>query len=52
MKKPGLLLSLVPVLVLIFLLMVGVGIFGDELTSGPSQIAIFGAAVVTCLIGL
>ncbi len=52
MKKPGLLLSLVPVLVLIFLLMVGVSIFGDELTSGPSQIAIFGAAVVTCLIGL
>lgn len=52
MKKPGLLLSLVPVLVLIFLLMVGVSIFGDELTGGPSQIAIFGAAVVTCLIGL
>ena len=52
MKKPGLLLSLVPVLVLIFLLMVGVSIFGDELTSGPSQIAIFGSAVVTCLIGL
>ena len=52
MKKPGLLLSLIPVLVLIFLLMVGVSIFGDELTSGPSQIAIFGAAVVTCLIGL
>ena len=52
MKKPGLLLSLVPVLTLIALLMVGVFIFGDELTSGPSQIAIFGAAVVTCLIGL
>ncbi|MBO4536453.1 MAG: sodium:proton antiporter [Bacteroidales bacterium] len=52
MKKPGLLLSLVPVLVLIALLMVGVSIFGDELTGGPSQIAIFGAAVVTALIGL
>ena len=52
MKKPGLLLSLVPVLVLIALLMIGVFIFGDELTSGPSQIAIFGAAVVTALIGL
>ena len=52
MKKPGLLLSLVPVLVLIALLMIGVSIFGDELTSGPSQIAIFGAAVVTALIGL
>ena len=52
MKKPGLLLSLVPVLVLIALLMIGVSIFGDELTGGPSQIAIFGAAVVTALIGL
>lgn len=52
MKKPGLLLSLVPVLTLIALLMIGVSIFGDELTGGPSQIAIFGAAVVTCLIGL
>ena len=52
MKKPGLLLSVVPVLTLIFLLIVGVSIFGDELTSGPSQIAIFGAAVVTALIGL
>jgi len=52
MKKPGLLLSLVPVLTLIVLLMIGVSIFGDELTGGPSQIAIFGAAVVTCLIGL
>ena len=52
MKKPGLLLSLVPVLTLIALLMIGVSIFGDELTSGPSQIALFGAAVLTCLIGL
>ena len=52
MKKPGLLLSLVPVLSLIALLMIGVSIFGDELTSGPSQVAIFGAAVITCLIGL
>ena len=52
MKKPGLLLSLVPVLTLIVLLMIGVSIFGDELTSGPSQLAIFGAAVVTAMIGI
>ena len=52
MKKPGLLLSLVPVLTLIVLLMTGVSIFGDELTSGPSQLALFGAAVLTALIGL
>lgn len=52
MKKPGLLLSLVPVLALIALLVIGVSIFGDELTSGPSQLALFGAAVVTTLIGM
>ena len=52
MKKPGLLLSLVPVLTLIALLIIGVVIFGDELTSGPSQLALFGAAAVTVLIGL
>ena len=52
MKKPGLLLSLVPVLTLIALLVIGVSIFGDELTSGPSQLALFGASVVTALIGL
>ena len=52
MKKPGLLLSLVPVLTLIALLVTGVSIFGDELTSGPSQLALFGAAVVTALIGM
>lgn len=52
MKKPGLLLSLVPVFTLIALLMIGVSIFGDELTGGPSQLAIFAASVVTALIGL
>ena len=52
MKKPGLFLSLVPVLTLIALLVIGVVIFGDELTSGPSQLALFGAATVTVLIGL
>ena len=52
MKKPGLFLSLVPVLTLIALLIIGVSIFGDELTSGPSQVALFGSAVVTALIGM
>lgn len=52
MKKPGLFLSLVPVLTLIALLVVGVVIFGDELTGGPSQLALFGASVVAALIGL
>lgn len=52
MKKPSLLLSLVPVFSLIALLVIGVVIFGDELTGGPSQLALFGAAVVTALIGL
>lgn len=52
MKRPGFFLSLVPVLTLIALLVIGVMIFGDELTGGPSQLALFGASVVTALIGL
>lgn len=52
MKKPGFFLSMVPVLTLIALLVIGVVIFGDELTGGPSQLALFGASVVAALIGL
>ncbi|MDD2594720.1 MAG: Na+/H+ antiporter NhaC family protein [Bacteroidales bacterium] len=52
MKKPGLLLSLVPVIVLIFVLTVGVRIFGEDVTSGPSQIALILAAITTCIIGV
>ena len=45
-KKPGLLLSLVPVVILVVILAVGVVIFGEDVTSGPSQIALVTAAIV------
>ncbi|NMB36740.1 MAG: sodium:proton antiporter [Bacteroidales bacterium] len=51
-KKPGLILSLVPVVILITILAVGVIIFGEDVTSGPSQIALVTAAIITCLIGM
>ena len=52
MKKPSLLLSLVPVLVLIVILFLGVKLFGDELTAGPSQIALITASIVGALIAI
>lgn len=51
MKKPGILLSLVPVVLLMAILAIGVFIFGDDVASGPSQIALTTAAVATCIIG-
>ena len=51
-KKPGLLLSLVPVVILVVILTVGVVIFGEDVTGGPSQIALVTAAIVACLIGM
>ncbi len=51
-KKPGLILSLVPVVILVTILAVGVIIFGEDVTSGPSQIALVTAAIITSLIGM
>lgn len=52
MKKPTVLLALVPVLILILILVAGVQMFGDALTSGPSQIALISASVVGALIAI
>lgn len=52
MKKPSFALSLIPIVVLVVILVVGVYVFGDEITSGPSQIALISAAAVTCAIGV
>lgn len=52
MKKPTLFLSLIPIIVLVTVLAVGVQIFGEDVTSGPSQIALLLAATTTCLIGV
>lgn len=51
-KKPGLLVSLIPVLVLILLLVVNVIIFKDDATGGANQIALLTAAFITSLIGI
>ena len=40
MKKPGLLLSLLPVVILIAIIAIGVKLFEADITSGPSQVAL------------
>ncbi|WP_127717781.1 Na+/H+ antiporter NhaC [Halobacteriovorax sp. HLS] len=51
-KKPGLILSLVPVFFLVFLLIINVLIFKDDATGGANQVALLFAAFVTGLIGI
>ena len=50
-KRPGLLLSMTPLMVLIFLLVVNILIFKDSSTSGPNQIALLLSGVVSALLG-
>lgn len=52
MKKPGLFISLLPVITLILLIFLGVRLFGEDLTGGPAQIALLLTAVITCIIGM
>lgn len=52
MKQPSFLISLFPLLTLIILLIIGVQLFGEDLTSGPSQIALLIATTVGVTIGL
>ena len=52
MKKPSFILSLVPIIVLVVLIVIGSILFGDELTSGPSQIALLGGALTAALIAM
>ncbi len=52
MKKPTLFLALLPVIILVLIIAVGVYLFGDELTSGPSQIALVTASVVGALVAM
>lgn len=49
--SPSLPLSIVPLLVLVVILVVNVAVFGDGATSGPNQIALLAAAVVSGMIG-
>ena len=52
MKKPSILLSLVPMIVLVTFIVIGSILFGDELTSGPSQIALLGGALTGAIIAM
>lgn len=52
MKKPNLLVAILPLVVLIIVLTLSVKIFGDDMTAGPSQIALLSAAMLSCLIGV
>lgn len=47
MKKPTLLLAVLPFIVLIFTMFAGVRLFGDSVTAGPSQIALLFATTLT-----
>lgn len=51
-QRPGLLLSLVPLAVLILLLTFNIIIFKDGAAGGPNQLALLGAAIVAALIGI
>lgn len=51
-KRPSLLLSIFPVIILVLVLVAGVNMFGDDLTSGPSQIALITAGVIGAAIGI
>ena len=50
MKKPGLALSLLPIVVLVSMISLGVRIFGEEISSGTSQISLLLTTVITAVI--
>lgn len=51
-RKPTILLSLLPVVILVVVIALGVKLFGSDLTSGPSQIALILASVIAALIAM
>lgn len=52
MKKPTLLISLLPIIILITIIIFGVKLFGDNLTSGPSQVALITSAIIGAFIAM
>ena len=52
MKKPGLALSLLPIILLVTMITIGVRLFGDEISSGTSQISLLLATVITSVISI
>ena len=51
-KKPTLFMAMLPVIILVVMLALGVYLFGDELTAGPSQIALLTASIVGALVAM
>jgi NhaC family Na+:H+ antiporter len=51
-KKPGLLISLIPVLFLIGILVGNIAIFKDSATLGPNQLALLMASIVSSFLGI
>lgn len=52
MKKPGLLLSVIPIVLIIALLTISVVIFGEDLAGGASQISLLAGLILISLIGI
>ena len=52
MKKPGILLAITPLVILIALLATAVVVFGDDSTSGAAQAVLLTSAVITACIGI
>lgn len=51
-KKPNLIVSLVPVVVLITLLVINIFLFNDNAALGPNQVTLFVAAAICAFIGI
>lgn len=49
-KKPGFYVSLIPIVFLVTLIILGVNVFGEDLTTGPSQIALLTTSVLVIAI--
>jgi len=52
MKKPGLFISFVPIIFLVAMISVGVRFFGDNISSGPSQISLLLTSVISIIIAI
>ena len=52
MKKPGIYLSLAPIILLIVMIILGVKVFGEDLTSGPSQISLIITSAIVIFISM
>lgn len=52
MKKPSIIVSLIPIILLVGMIIVGVRLFGENITGGISQIALILSAIVAIFISM